>query len=271
MNNLSKDTLLCISISERPGNFGTKFFNAAFTKMKLDYLYKAMKLMPNCDLEAVLKGVRALGIRGISVSMPFKERVIPYLDRLEQQASRIGAVNTIVNNDALIGYNTDYLGIQKTLTDSFSVKNHPVLVCGSGGMAKAVVVALLDLGAEVYVTGRNEKKINHLANSTGSKPYLWEKLSKFNAFLFVNATSVGMYPNTDQSIVGEETLQGFEAVLDVVNQPQKTKLIQLAERLNKKTISGQLVAINQAFFQFELYTGEKLPENVFRQILYEVL
>ena len=111
--NLVSSKVLCISIAQKPGMFGTIIHNAGFKALKLNFMYKAFAIN---DLEGAINGVRALGIKGCSVSMPYKEKVIPYLDSLHPLAERTRAVNTIVNTDGhLTGYNTDILGVEECL------------------------------------------------------------------------------------------------------------------------------------------------------------
>ena len=143
---LNKDTTLCISLSARPSNIGTRFHNYLYDALDLDYVYKAFA---PTDLAQAIAGVRGLGIRGCAVSMPYKEQVIALVDELDESARAIDSVNTIVNTDGrLVAYNTDYLAIVRLLR-SHEVATGSVLVRGSGGMAKAVVAALRDTGFSV--------------------------------------------------------------------------------------------------------------------------
>ena len=112
---LSKDTRLCISLAARPSNIGTRFHNYLYDLLGLDFIYKAFT---TTDIVAAIGGVRALGIRGCSVSMPFKQDVIPLVDRVEDSAQAINAVNTIVNDDGrLTASNTDYIAVQRLIDD----------------------------------------------------------------------------------------------------------------------------------------------------------
>jgi len=132
---LSKDTTLCISLAARPSNIGTRFHNYLYEQLGIDFLYKAFT---TTDIVAAIGGVRALGIRGCSVSMPFKEDVIALVDTVESSALAINSVNTIVNdNGVLSASNTDYIAIEK-LIDHYGLRpDDTVLIHGSGGMAKA--------------------------------------------------------------------------------------------------------------------------------------
>ena len=133
---LSKETRLCISLAARPSNIGTRFHNYLYDLLGLDFIYKAFT---TTDIVAAIAGVRALGIRGCSVSMPFKQDVIPLVDRVEDSAQAISAVNTIVNDDGrLTASNTDYIAVQRLIDDHRLDRSQSVLILGSGGMAQAV-------------------------------------------------------------------------------------------------------------------------------------
>src|SRR5262245_36431255 len=112
---LTKDTQLCMSLASRPGNMGTRLHNFLYATLGLNYVYKAFTTQ---DLRQAVAGIRALGIRGCAISMPFKEEVMAYLDVIEPSAARIRAVNTIVNDDGVLtGLNTDYIAIQRVVAD----------------------------------------------------------------------------------------------------------------------------------------------------------
>jgi len=139
---LSKDTRLCISLAGRPSNIGTRFHNHLYEWLGLDFIYKAFT---TTDIVAAIGGVRALGIRGCSVSMPFKENVIPLVDKVEPSARAIHSVNTIVNDDGhLTASNTDYIAVQRLIDEHDLDPDNAVLIRGSGGMASAVGAAFRD-------------------------------------------------------------------------------------------------------------------------------
>jgi len=141
---LNKDMTLCISLAGRPSNLGTRFHNFLYDELGLNFIYKAFT---TADIDGAIRGVRALGIRGCSVSMPFKEAVIGLIDDLEQSAAAIESVNTIVNDGGrLSGSNTDYEAVAQLLTEHAIDPASSVVVRGSGGMAKAVVAAFRGAG-----------------------------------------------------------------------------------------------------------------------------
>src|ERR1700757_2448822 len=141
---LNKDTQLCISLAARPSNIGTRFHNHLYEELGLDFIYKAFS---TTDIVAAIAGVRALGIRGCSVSMPFKRDVIALVEGVEDSARAIDAVNTIVNDDGrLTACNTDYIAVRVLIAENHLDPKAPVVIRGSGGMARAVGTAFRDSG-----------------------------------------------------------------------------------------------------------------------------
>ena len=141
---VNKDTRLCISLAARPSNIGTRFHNHLYEQLGLDFIYKACT---TTDIAAAIGGVRALGIRGCSVSMPFKQDVIELVDHVEQSARAIHAVNTIVNDDGVLtASNTDYIAVQRLIAEHGLIRTAVFSIRGSGGMASAVGTAFRDSG-----------------------------------------------------------------------------------------------------------------------------
>ena len=166
---LTKDTQLCISLAARPSNIGTRFHNHLYEELGLDFIYKAFT---TTDIVAAIGGVRALGIRGCSVSMPFKRDVIALVDDVEDSARAIDAVNTIVNDDGrLTASNTDYIAVRALIADNDLDAKAPVVIRGSGGMARAVATAFRDAGfRDGTIVARNPKAGRELAERLG---YRW--------------------------------------------------------------------------------------------------
>lgn len=278
---LNKDMTLCISLSGRPSNIGTRFHNYLYDALGLNYIYKAFS---TGDLPAAIAGVRGLGIRGCAVSMPFKEAVIPLVDELDPSAAAIESVNTIVNTDGhLTAYNTDYLAIQR-LVERHAVAPCPVVVRGSGGMAKAVVAALRDAGfTDGTVLARNEAAGRALAEQYG-----WQVATEapscavpdaadaegaaradadaaVGAGLLVNVTPIGMAGGAEsaEQSFSDAAIAAASVVWDVVAMPSETPLIRAARAAGKRVITGAEVIAIQAEEQFVLYTGVRpSPELV---------
>ena len=250
---ITRDTTVCISLAARPSNLGTRFHNYLYDELGLNYLYKAFA---PTDIAGAISGVRALGIRGCAVSMPYKEAVIPLVDELDASASAIQSVNTIVNTDGYLrAYNTDYLAARQLLAAHQVPSDGDFAVLGSGGMAKAVVAALRDSGfSSGHVIARSEAAGRALADQYG----------------FASSTQSATSPTTDHQrhpdrhgrrplsrrpVLRSRGHQGADTVFDVVAFPAATPLIMLAESIGKKTISGAEVIALQAAEQFVLYTG----------------
>jgi len=256
---LNKDTTLCISLAGRPSNIGTRFHNYLYDELGLNFVYKAFTTR---DLDGAIRGVRALGIRGCSVSMPFKEAVIPLVDELSASAKAIDSVNTLVNNDGhLTAYNTDYEATAALIERHALDPAAPVLLRGSGGMAKAVVAAFRSAGfGDLTVLARNEAAGQALADRYG---YRWVQGDpRPGAEIIVNVTPLGM--NGPEADVLAFTLPHIEAahvVFDVVASPSETPLIRIARAAGKPVITGAEVIALQAARQFELYTGMSITAD----------
>jgi shikimate dehydrogenase len=255
---INKDTKLCMSLAGRPGNFGTRFHNFLYRELDLNFIYKAFT---TTDLPAAIGGVRALGIRGCAVSMPFKEACIPLLDALEPSAAAIGSVNTIVNDEGrLVAYNTDYIAVSRLIETHAVSPDTAFVLRGSGGMAKAVAAALRDAGfTQGTILARNEEKGRALAAECG---YAWRsELGGARPAMLVNVTPIGMEggPEADALAFPEDAVEAASVVFDVVALPPETPLIRLGRALGRRVITGAEVIALQALEQFVLYTGVR-PE-----------
>lgn len=259
---LNRDTTVCISLSGRPSNHGIKFHNYLYEKFGLDFLYKAMT---TTAIKAAIAGVRALSIRGCSVSMPFKQDVIPLVDEIDHSAEVIGAVNTIVNTDGYLhAYNTDVIAVASLLQSHAVDPNLPFALRGSGGMARAVAGAFFDAGFQQgTIIARNEKAGRALAEKYG---YDWVSgVEDVSAPVLVNVTPIGMAGGAQEQELSFPlaTVEDASVVFDVVAMPVETPLIQAGRAAGKEVITGGEVIALQAAEQFRLYTGvEVSPEDV---------
>jgi shikimate dehydrogenase len=260
---ITKDSQLCISLAGRPSNFGTRFQNFLYHELGLPFLYKAFTTN---DIEGAVRAIRALGIRGCAVSMPFKEAVIPYLDEIDPSAKRIGAVNTIVNTTGhLRAYNTDYIAVYQLLKKLDAPLSCPIALYGSGGMAKAIACALFELGyGDVTILARNKSTGESLAQTYDFKFAMdiraFKELSNFK--FLINVTPIGMDPNPENRLpFSEEWIANAEYIFDVIASPIESALIAKARALKKKTISGFEVVVIQGREQFLLYTNTNTNTN----------
>lgn len=258
----NKDTQLCMSLSARPGNFGLRFHNHLYEQLGLNFYYKAFSSQ---DLPGAVAGIRALGIRGCGVSMPFKEACIDLVDELDDSARAIASINTIVNTDGhLKAYNTDYIAIEQLLKKHQVPKDSTFALRGSGGMAKAVASALRDGGyANGVIVARNEPAGRALANSLG---YEWQaQMSGLRAQMLINVTPIGMTggAQAEQLAFDAQTIDAAQTIFDVVAIPAQTPLILRGLAQGKRVISGLEVIAIQALEQFVLYTGIRPTQEQF--------
>lgn len=260
---LNKDMTLCISLSARPSNNGTRFHNYLYDQLGLNWIYKAFA---PTDLAQAIAGVRGLGIRGCAVSMPYKEDVIALVDAMDPSAKAIDSVNTIVNDGGrLTAYNTDYTAIEQLLQRNAVPAESSVLLKGAGGMAKATAAALRDAGfKDVTIIARNEAAGRALADLYG---FAWRAElgagPEATADMVINVTPVGMAggPEADALSFPAETIEAAKVVFDVVALPAETPLIRAAREAGKQVITGAEVATIQALEQFVLYTGIRPTEE----------
>ncbi len=256
---LDRDTTLCISLSGRPSNIGTRFHNYLYDEIGLNFIYKAFS---TDDIAAAVAGVRALGIRGCSVSMPFKEAVIPLVDIMEPSAAAIESVNTIVNDDGrLTASNTDYEAVAALLDRHDVDRSLSVLVRGSGGMAKAVVAAFRGAGFDdLTVLARNAEAGRALAATYGYRAVTDDPAPGHS--VIANLTPLGMAgADADAVSFSPHHVEAAQLVFDVVAYPAETPLIREARTVGTPVITGAEVIAIQAARQFERYTGVALTED----------
>lgn len=286
---LSGHTLL-ISLIATPirHSLSPKMHNEAFAKLGLDYAYLAFEV-GNEELADAVQGIRALGIRGSNVSMPNKQAIIPYLDEISPAAELVGAVNTVVNKDGkghLVGHVTDGTGAVRALAEEgVDIKNQIITLAGAGGAGTAIAVQLgLDGAKEVRIFNQKDpsyanaektvEKINDRTNTKASVCDLADqetfKKSIAESSIYIDATGVGMKPLEDQSLINDpEVIRPDLVVFDVVYSPAETKLLKFAkENGAKKAINGLGMMLYQGAEAFKLFTGEEMPVEYIRDLLF---
>ena len=252
--------------------------NAAMASLGLDYAYLAFRVK-SAELGAVIQGMKALGIRGLNVTIPHKVAAVQFMDELDPLAANIGALNTIVNDSGrLKGYNTDAGGfLQSLLADGFNPRGKKIVLMGAGGAARAIGFALAQSGAYITVLNRKiemEQAVQlaeNLSRVAKSKVEAFEldaanlKTALVKADLLVNATSVGMTPGAGETPVPANILQAGLTVFDVVYAPLETRLLREAAAKGCRVISGLEMLVRQGALSFELWTGKAAPLDVMRQ------
>jgi len=256
--------------------------NTAFREKGLNYLYVAFQVE---DLKGAITGVRALGIRGLSVTIPYKMEIMRYLDEVDPLARAIGSVNTVVNSQGkLTGYNSDGPGALKALKDSgVELNSAKIVIIGSGGAARAIAFSLAWDGklAGLTILGvladQTKDLIKDVTVKTGVKAgggLIEKKRLRDNvreADILINCTPVGMYPQLDESPVEKDCFKKDLTVFDIVYNPLRTRMLRDAEEKGCKTVPGSEMFLNQAAIQFELFTGVEPPVVSMRHVLLKQL
>jgi shikimate dehydrogenase len=243
--------------------------NAAFQTLGINAVYVAF---PVADLKLAVAGLRGLNIGGVSVTIPFKEDIIPLLDELDPQAARMGAVNTVVNREGrLVGYNTDWLGALAALKEETTIANKHFLILGAGGAARAIVFGIREEGGRVSLTDVDAHRAAVLAQEFGSEALSPAALSQCPATGLINATPVGMAPQAHNIPIDPNLLSRFDLVMDIVYRPLETRLLKEARAQGCLTIDGLQMLIHQGAAQFELWTGRPAPLEIMAQAAHAAL
>ena len=248
---------VCISISSSPGTFGETVHNSSYKFHKINFLYKAIKTE---DLRRTINSIRKLDVKGCSVSMPFKEKVIKYLDKVDPIAKKVGAVNTVLNkNKKLVGFNTDVFGASKAL-DYLKLKStDSVLILGAGGVSRAIIVALKKMKVrKLIICNRNSKKSIKLGKLFKCDVEDWNNRNDIKTDVLINATSIGML-NNKSTPINKKSIRNFNKIMDVVVSNKDTAIIKEAKKLNISNVSGITMTFYQATEQYKIYTGLKAP------------
>lgn len=247
--------------------------NAAFEHLGLDYCYVTFSVSPELLQDAV-KAIRALNLAGVNVTVPHKEKVIPLLEEVDGEASFIGAVNTIVNqNGRLIGYNTDGRGFMKSLSEAhISANNKNILVIGAGGASRAISYYLSEKASRLFLYDIDKKKagrlIRDLKRIRGNVFFIKDKDKLDEMNIIINATPLGLKKD-DPLPFNVNLLRSTHVVCDLIY--KKTRLFDEASKKGCKTINGLGMLLWQGVFAFGLWTGKKPPADVMRKALIQNL
>lgn len=261
-------------------SMGPSIHNSAFEELGLPLVYVAHDVAPD-DLPAAIAGVRALGYRGLSITMPHKVAAMGLVDEVDATARAIGCINTVVNRDGrLFGFNSDGQGALDALARSgIETRNRPVVVLGSGGAARAIAMTLALRGqpAELSILGVVPDELARLAHDIGEQSAIKPRAAALDersladalgrAEVVLQCTPVGMTPDTDKTLVPRALLRPGLAVFDAVYNPRRTRLLHDAAAAGCRVVEGMEMFLGQAVVQFELWTGQSAPVQVMRQVI----
>jgi shikimate dehydrogenase len=248
--------------------------NRAFKRLGWNAVYLAFEVK---NLEDALRGIRGLGIKGVSVTIPFKTEVISFLDKVVGLAKKIGSVNTIVNRRGrLIGCNTDCDGALEALEEKIDLRGKRVVLIGAGGAARAIGFGLEERGCPLIVVNRSKERGQALRSELGCdylpiSSLVRMKTGELEADVIINATSLGMYPREGRTPIPKELLKKGMVVMDIVYQPLQTKLLREAKEMGCVTVDGLEMLIRQGVAQFEIWTGKRLEIGQIKKDLRRVL
>jgi len=254
--------------------FSPKLHNKAFEELGLDYVYFSLPIKPDDFFEMDKNWLKKIPFAGGNVTVPFKEKIIDFLDVLSPEAKQIGAVNTFYQKDGLIyGENTDWLGFLDSVADLREFfKDRSIMILGSGGSARAIVTALANLGVkEITIASRNiEKSLNFVQEKQSFFPEIkWnacelkkiENLAKYS--VMINTTPVGMYEDlspVSSNIINE--LNDNCLIYDLIYNPPETKLLKMGKERGLRTMNGKKMLIYQAARAFKLWTENDFPLQI---------
>jgi len=248
--------------------------NAAFTEKGINNIYVPLKIT---DIDTFMRECRKIDFQGFSVTIPHKESVLPLLDDLDPNARRIGAINTIVNqNGKLTGYNTDcmaaVMGLEYSMKEANeTLNNKKVSIIGAGGAARAIAFGLKEKGCDITIFNRTIERAEKLSHDVKCKFESFEEIHQIDSDILINTTSIGMFPNVDQTPVPKNILNEGMIVFDAVYNPIETRLLRDAKEQGCHTVNGLSMFINQAAEQFRLWTDIDAPIELMTKVVKEML
>jgi len=276
---ISGKTKLCCVIGDPvEHSLSPVMHNAAFKELNLDFVYVAFTVRKD-ELRNAIAGARSLQVHGLNVTMPHKTSIMKHLDEIDPTAKFIGAINTVLNADGkLIGYITDGVGAIKALKENrVSLEGKKLLLLGAGGASKAIAFHAAQEVGELKILNRTTQKAKELAEALHKK---FDKKVSGNMLssetikkeledtdILVNATSVGMHQNVNQSLVDSTWLRPDLCVMDIIYNPLETKLAKDAKSVGAKVISGIEMLVYQGAASFEIWTNRPAPVKVMKEAI----
>lgn len=232
-----------------------------FSVLNIEGAYKEFSVKQE-DISKVADSLKVLKIKGINVTIPYKEEIMKYLDFISPEAEKIKAINTILLKDEkLYGYNTDYYGFGKIISkNQIKIKDEIAMVLGTGGAAKAINTFLIDEGIrKIYLVSRTHKD-NDKYYKDKIEYVTYEEIENIKGHVIINTTPVGMYPNIGVSPVNKKVIDNFNTLIDIVYNPMETEFLKIGKELNKNVYGGLLMLIYQAIKAEEIWQDISISE-----------
>jgi shikimate dehydrogenase len=259
-------------IGEKLGHsFSPQIHDLIFQSINANGLYNLLEIKKE-NLENAVWGLKALGCKGVNVTIPYKIQIMQYLDKISEEAEKIGAVNTISFNDGVLtGYNTDYHGFGAALKkNQIDINNKNAVILGCGGASKAVVQYLIDnkINDITYISRHPESIAKDIKNFKVISYNDMENLT--NQDIIINCTPCGMYPNIDYSPVKKNILSKFFVAVDLIYNPQETLFLKQSRELGLKTENGLYMLVAQAVAAQEIWQNTKISKESVEEIYLEL-
>lgn len=248
-------------------SFSPFIHNTLFQEYGLNFIYVPFSVEPK-DLQTAVKGLVSISVKGFNVTIPHKEKIISFVDKVDVTAQKVGAINTVyIEDKKTYGYNTDVSGFMSSLKEAgFEIKGKKIAVLGAGGSARAVVAAAaLEEAFAVFIANRTYTKAEKLAYDFQNDFHGQTKALSlddnlediYNSHVIINTTSLGMTGMSDSSPVSEEVLHKDHLVVDIIYNPPETLFLKKARQKGCKGINGMGMLVYQALHSFEIWTGKK--------------
>lgn len=276
MMKISARTKICMIIGDPvEHSLSPAMHNRAYEALGIDdeFVFIGARVKAG-DVKEVVNAVRAMGIRGLTCTIPHKIEVMKYLDKefIDPVALKIGAVNTIVNDDGTLkGYNTDWQGTLMPLKKLTELKGKSVAILGAGGIARAMAYTVSSEGSFFTVFNRTIEKAEELSREFGGLARSYKDIASVRDMdIILNATSVGMSPHENETPLPKEYIAKKHIVFDAIYAPYETRFLREASEQGARVIHGIEMLLYQGAAQFELYTGKKAPESAMREALEKI-
>ena len=253
--------LYCIFGNPVKHSKSPEIHNIWFKQFKINSIYTAFEVN---NIANAVNAIKTLNIQGASITIPFKESVMEYIDHVDKNALEIGAVNTVINQKGeLTGFNTDYKAAIEPLK-LFGIKHKKVCIIGAGGAAQAVAYGIKKNSGDIVIINRSRQKGERLALKYRAEFISMDELAKLNKLkidIIINTTSIGMYPDVEKTPFPSRLLNSKMVVMDIIYNPVKTKLLSQAESKGCIIVNGMSMFMHQAAAQFKIWTNISVSDG----------